>query len=106
MAKTVFSIFESQEATHPIVSRVSTLGLFEPDIIHAANFVENSVACFFDDDGESWEEIFGNDTTSATVIVEVHEPPQIVGRYEVELTRTVEARAYRLESTSEKEDAD
>lgn len=95
MAKTVFSISMPGDGA-PMVERTSTLGLFPPTSEEGAQAVESSMECFFEDDDE-WHHLFGNDETSAMVIVEVHEPPQIAGMYEVELERKVTASAVRLQ---------
>lgn len=101
MAKTVFSIFDEGNCPVPMVARESVLTLFEPDADEGSERVESAVECYFDDADEAWRRLFGDDEVSATVIVEVHEPPQIAGRYEVALNRTVKASALRLAQREE-----
>jgi hypothetical protein len=98
VAKTVFSIFADQDSPVPIVARDSVLTLFEPDADEGQERVESAVECYFDDDDEAWARLFGDDEVSATVIVEVHEPAPIAGRYDVDLRRTVKASAMRLDA--------
>lgn len=103
MAQTVFSI-SMPGASAPMVERESTLGLFPPTQEEGPQAVESSITCFFDYDDEQWAELFGDDT-SATVIVEVHEPQQIAGLYEVDLERKVTASAVRLQPAAAAESA-
>lgn len=47
------------------------------------------------DDGW-WEGYFGDCDTMGGVLVEIHEPPSIAGRYEVDLARPIKARARKV----------
>lgn len=101
MAKTIFSIFGDADCPVPLVSRESVLTLFESDADQGRERVESAVECYFDDDDEAWARLFGDDDVRASVIVEVHEPPQIAGRYEVDLSRQVKAHAVRIKANEE-----
>jgi hypothetical protein len=47
--------------------------------------------------GESeWNELWGTEATCADVVVEVHGPASIAGRYAVELRRVIQASARKL----------
>lgn len=93
MAKVVFSITMPHRAT-PIADHAFVLTIMDPVAELADMHVEKAVECFLEDE---WDELFGSESADENVIVDVHEPHQLLGRYEVSLERKISARAVGVE---------
>lgn len=66
---------------------------------NAETAVEKLAEYYFESEAE-WDEAFGSDATMAGIIIEVHGPPHLAGRYFVDLERVVKARVTRKEPTT------
>ena len=64
--------------------------------VNAEAAVEKAVAMYFG--SSDWDEAFGIEADSVTVLVEVHSPPEVAGKYRVDLERVTKGNAKRLEA--------